>query len=141
MRARLAAYGDQNFLRFDLLLLAVDGNRDGDAGLRFLDLVDFRAGVEVDAALAIDARQFLRDFFIFHRNQARQHFDDRDFAIERTIDRSELHAHRARSDDHQRLRNFFQAEDFDVGQNAVVGFKAGQHAGFGTGGENDVLRL
>ena len=73
-RARLAADGDQNFLGFDLLLLAVDGDGDGDSRFRLLDFVDFRAGVEVDAALAVDARQFLGDFFVFDGNQARAAF-------------------------------------------------------------------
>ena len=68
-----------------------------------------------------------------------QHFDDGDFGVERAVDRGELHAHRSRADDHQRLRNLFQAENFDVGENAIVGFEAGQHAGFGAGGEDDVL--
>ena len=97
--------------------------------------------MEVDAAFAIDARKFFRDFFVFHRHEAWQHFDDGDFAIERAIDRSELDSYSARAHDYQRLRNFFQAEDFDVGENAVVGFEARDHAGFRTGRENDVLRL
>ena len=116
----LRPIGDQHLLGFDLLLLAVDGDRDRDAGLGLLDLVDLGAGMEVDAALAIDARQLLGDFFVFDRDEPRQHFDDRHLAVKRTVDRGELHAHRAGADDHQRLRNLFQAQDFDVGQDAVV---------------------
>ena len=82
MRARLAADRDQDFFGIDLLLFAVDCNGDGNSGFRLFNLVDFRAGVKVDAALAEYARQFFRNLFIFHRNQPRQHFDDRDFAIE-----------------------------------------------------------
>ena len=141
MRARLAADGDQNFLGFDLLLLAFDRDRDGNSRFRLLDFVDLRAGVEVDAALAEDAGQFLRDFFVFHGNQPRQHFDDRDLAIERAIDRSELDSDRSCANNHKRLRNLFQAENFDVGEHAVAGFEAGKHAGFRASGENDVLRL
>ena len=140
-RARLAADGDQNFFGFDLLLLAFGGDGDGDSRLRLLDFVDLRAGVEVDAALAIDARQLFRNFFVFHRHQARQHFDDRHFAIERPVDRSELNSHRARADNDQRLGKFFQAQNFDVCQDAVAGFEAGNHAGFRSGSENYVLRL
>ncbi len=61
--------------------------------------------------------------------------------IERAVDRGELDAHRSGADDDERFRKFFQAEDFDVGENAVVGFEAGQHAGFGAGGQNDILRF
>ena len=141
LSARLAADGDQDFFGFDFLLLAFGGDGDGDSGFRLFDFVDFRAGVEVDAALAEDAGEFFGDFFVFYGNEARQHFDDRHFAVERAVDGGELDADRARADDHQRLRKFFQAEDFDVGENAVVGFEAGKHAGFRAGGENYVFRF
>ncbi len=109
LRARFAAYCDQDFFRVDLLLLAVDRDGHGNSSLRLLNLVDLRIRVEVDAALAEDTREFFGYFFILHGNQPRQHFDDRDFAIERAINRSELHAHRSGADYHERLRNFFEA--------------------------------
>ncbi len=137
--ARLAADGDQDFFGFDFLLLAFGGDGDGDSCLGLFDFVDFRAGVEVDAALAIDAREFLRDFFIFNRDEPRQHFDDRHFGVERAVDRSELDANGACADDHDRLGELFQTQNFDVGQDAIAGFETGEHTGFRTGGEDDVL--
>ena len=41
----------------------------------------------------------------------------------------------------KRFRKIFQAEDFDVGQNAVIRFETGQHSGFGAGGEDYVFRF
>ena len=55
--------------------------------------------------------------------------------------RGELHAHRARADDDQRFGELLQGQNLDVGQNAVVRRKAGQHLGLGAGGQNHVLRL
>ncbi len=80
--ARLAADGDQNFLGFDLLLFAFGCDRHGDTSFGFLNFVDFRAGMKIDAALAKHAGEFFGDFLVFHRNQPRQHFDDRHFAVE-----------------------------------------------------------
>ena len=139
--ARLAADGDQNFFGFDLLLLAFCGDGDGNSGFRLFYFVDFRAGVEVNAALAEDAGELFRYFFIFDRDQTRQHFDDGHFAIERSIDRSKFHAYGASADNDQRFRNLLQAQNLDVGQNSVTGFEPGNHAGFRTGCENDILRL
>ena len=39
------------------------------------------------------------------------------------------------------LGSCVDGENFDVGQDAVVGLQAGQHLGLGAGGQNDVLRL
>jgi hypothetical protein len=69
----------------------------------------------------------------------RKHFDDCHFAVERAVDRGELYSYRSCADDDQGFREVFQAEDFDVGEHAVVRFEAGQHTGFGAGGENHVL--
>src|SRR5580700_11494508 len=49
-RAWLAPHSDQNLLRVNLLLLAFNRDGDGNSRLRLLNLVDLRAGVEVDAA-------------------------------------------------------------------------------------------
>ena len=137
--ARLAADRDQDFFGFDLLLLAIHRDRDRDSRFRLFDFVDFRAGMEVDAALAVHARQFLGNFFVLHRNQARQHFDDGHFAIERAVDRGKLHPDGSGADDHQRLGNLFQAENFDVGEHAIAGFEPGNHAGFRPGRQNHIL--
>ena len=49
----------QNFLGFDLLLLSVDRDGDGNSRFRLLNLVDLRAGVEALSALAEDSNTFL----------------------------------------------------------------------------------
>jgi hypothetical protein len=59
-----------------------------------------------------DASEFFGDFFVFDGNEARQHFDDRDFGVERAVDRGELDADGTGADDDQRLGNFFQAGGF-----------------------------
>ncbi len=116
--ARLAADGDQDSLGFDFLRFAVHAEVYGDPGLALFDFVDFGASVEVDAALAIDPRQLLGDFFVFDGNQARQHFDEGDFCAEGTEDGSEFDADRSRADNHQRLGNLLKRENLDVGQDA-----------------------
>jgi hypothetical protein len=83
---RLAANGNQNLLGFELLLLAVNGEGDGHSGLGLLDLFHLRIYVSIDATLAIDTRQFLRDFFILERHHAREHFKNGHFGIERAED-------------------------------------------------------
>ena len=140
---RLAADGDQQRLGFHLFAFAV-GQRgaEADAVLGFLDVLGFRAGLAADAGLAEVALQFLRDLFVFHGNQARQHFEHRDFGAEAIEDGGELDAHRARADDGHGLRNGGQIENFDVGEDGLgVGLQAGQHARFRAGGDDDVLRL
>src|SRR5579863_1137617 len=141
LSAGFAADGDQNLFSFDFLLLAFGGDGDGDSGFRFFYFVDFRADVEIDAALAIDAGEFFRDFFVFDGNEARQHFDNRHFAIEGAIDGGELDSDGSGADNHQGLGKILQAEDFDVGEDAVAGLKAGDHAGFGAGREDYIFRF
>src|SRR5271170_4452204 len=119
--ARLAADGDQDFFGVDFWLFAVGGDGNGDARFRPFDLVDFCAGVEVDVALAVDAGEFLGNFFVFDRDQAGQHFDDCDFGVERAVDRGEFDADGSGANDHDRLRELFQTQDFDVGENTIVG--------------------
>ncbi len=124
--ARFAPHGNQDFFGVDLLLFSVNRNGDGDASLCLLNLVNLRAGVKVNTALAEDARQFLRDFFVFNRNEPGEHFNNGHFAIERAIDRRELHSDRSCADNDDRLRNVLQAEDFNIGQHAITGFQARQ---------------
>src|SRR5579872_4804555 len=141
LRARLASHGDQNLFRVDFVLLAIDCNGDRNTRFRLFYFVDLRTGVEVDAALAIDAREFFADFFVFHRDEPWEHLYDCYFAIEGAVDRGKFNPDCSGADNHQRFRDFFQAENFDVRQDAIVRFHAGQHAGFRTTGEDDVLRF
>src|SRR5580698_10360564 len=134
-----AADGDQNLFGLNSLLLAVDGEGNGHPGFGLLDLLDSGADESVDTAFAIDARQFLRDLFIFDRHVARQHFQDGDVGAERLIDAGELDAYSARADHDQRFRDVFQAQDFNVGEDLLVGRHARQHARDRAGRENHVL--
>ena len=99
LRARLAAYGDKNLFGIDLLLLAVDRDSNCDSRFCFFYFVDSRAGVEIDAALAEDAGEFFRNFFVFDRHETRKHFDDRHFAVEGAVYRGELYADGTGADD------------------------------------------
>ena len=89
--------------------------------------------MEIDAALAINPRQLLRDLFIFHGNEAGQHFDDGDFGAEGTEDGGEFHADCAGANNHQRFGHLLEREDLDVAEDAVSGFQAREHAGFRSG--------
>ncbi len=110
------------------------------AGL--LNITAFRAGLDTDFALFKDALEFLRNFFVFNRHQAGQHFEDGNVRAEALEHGRELDAHRPRANDHQRFRHRAQVEDFDVGEDEFgVGLQAGEHAGFGAGGDQDVLRF
>ena len=138
--ARCAAHGDENFLGFLIRRLAVGvGPGDFDAGFGLLDFLDFGAGVDVDAALFEDAREFLGNLFVFGRHDARQEFDDGDLGAEAAEDGGELDAHRARADDDEGFGHLGDGENFDVGEDAVVGLEAEDHFGVGAGGEDDVF--
>ena len=94
--ARRAADGNQDLFRLLLLRLAVlVGPGDQRAVLVLLDFGVLDAEVHVDAALLVEAQEFLRDVFIFHRHDARQHFEDSDFGAEALEDGGELDAYRA----------------------------------------------
>src|SRR5947208_7766319 len=97
--------------------------------------------MKINSSLAKYPSQFFGDLFIFNWYQARQHFENRDFAAERTINRSELHAHSPGPYDDQRLGNFLERQDFDVGENAVIRLKAWEHARLPTSRENYILRF
>ena len=118
------------------------GQRELDAFAGLLDVLGARAGLDADLLLLEVALQFLRDVLVFHRHDARQHFDDRHVRAEALEDRRELDAHRARADDRQALGDGGEIQDLDVGQDELgVGLQAGKHAGLGAGRDDDVLCL
>src|SRR4051812_22501816 len=139
--AGFASDGNQDFLGLDFLRFAIDAKNYVHACLALLDLVDLRAGVESDAALTIDACQFLGNFLVFDGNKPRQHFDERDFRAEGTEDRGELDANGSSADYDQGLRDFLQRQDLNVGQDILASLEAGKHAGFRSTAENHVFRL
>src|SRR5438552_80472 len=139
IEARLAADGDQDLFRFNFLLLAVRAESDGDSRFRFVDLLNFRASEKVNATLAVRTGQFFGNIFVFHRNQAWQHLQDRDLSIEGTEYRRKLHADRAGAHHYQRLGNLAQLEDLDISKDAVVRFKPRNHSRFRAGGETNVI--
>ena len=106
-----------------------------------LTILSARAPVShADAGLFEDALEFLRDFFIFNGDEARQHLEDGDFGSEAVEYRCELDSHRARSDDEHGFRDGGEVENFDVGEDRFrVGLEAGEHAGFRAGRDDDVL--
>ena len=65
----------------------------------------------------------------------------RDLGAEAAEDGAELDAHRAGADDDERLGRLLEGEDFDVGEDAVVGLLAEEHARLRAGGEDDVFAL
>ena len=138
---RLAADGDQDFFRFNLLLLAVRAEGDGDSRFRFVDLLDFGASEKVNATFAVCTGLLFGNIFVFHRNQAWQHLQDRDLSIKRAEYRCKLHADRARAHHYQRLGNLAQLEDLDISKDTVAWFKPRHHPRFRAGGQNNVLRL
>jgi len=68
-RARFAAHSNQDFFRFDLLLLAVNADGYGNAGFRLVNLLNLRAVWKLIPTLAVDAGNSLK-FFVFHGNKA-----------------------------------------------------------------------
>ncbi len=128
-------------LGFDFLRFAIHAEVYGDSGFPLFDFVHLGAGVEGDAAFAIDPRQLFGDFFIFNWNQPGQHFDESDFGAEGTEDGSEFDAHRSCANNHQRFGNLLERENLDVGQDAVARLETWQHTRFRTGTEDHVLRF
>ena len=102
-------------------------------------IFDLGPGVDVDAALFEDARQFLRNLIVFGRHEARQEFYQRDLGSEAAEDGAEFDADGARANDDERFRHLRYGEYFDVGEDAVVGLEAEDDFGVGAGGEDDVL--
>src|ERR1019366_4842774 len=125
--ARGATDGDQDFVRFQLLLLAVHRKGHGNAVFGALDGFDLGIHETVDATLAINPHQFLRDLFVFHRHVARQHLEDGHICAEGLVDAGELDAYSAGADHDQRFRDAVEAEDLDVAQDAVVGLESREH--------------
>ena len=116
-----AAYGYQNLFCFLGLRLAVGvGEGDVDARFGLFDLLDFGAGIDVDAALFEEARDLFRKLFVLYWNHAGQELEDGDLCAKGAEERAELHADCARADDNQRLGRLVEGKNFDVGQDAVV---------------------
>ena len=127
VRVRLAANCDQNLFSFQFLLLAVGGESDSNASFRLLNPFNLGAGMEIDAFLPIHARKFLRYLFILERHHAGQHFENSYISAEGFEDRGKLHPHCPRSHYDQRFRNCAELQNFNVGQNSVVGLEPRNH--------------
>ncbi len=138
-----ASHRDQQLLGFDVLHLAVrkrDLHLHARAGL--LHVVALCAGLDANLALLEDPFEFLRNLFVLHRNDARQHLENADLRPEALEHRRKLDAHRARADNHQRFRHLRQVQNFDIGQDEFrIGLQTGQHPRFRTGRDQDVFRL
>src|SRR5437763_14413641 len=97
--------------------------------------------MKINSSLAKYPSQFFGDLFIFNWYQARQHLENRDFASERTINRSELHAHSPGPYDDERLGNLLERQAFHVDQNAVIRLQTSEHARLRTSRDNYILRF
>ena len=137
--ARGAADCDQHLVGFQLLLLAIHGEGHGDAVFGALDGFDLGVYEAVDPALAVHAGQFLGDVLVLDGHVARQHLEDGDVGAERLVNAGELDPDGPGADHDERLGNVVKAENFDVGEDAVVGREAGQDTCDGACRENDVL--
>src|SRR5215472_2696800 len=136
---RCATDGYEHLVGFDLLPLAIDSEADGNAVLGALDSFNLGIHEAVDSALAVHPHQFLGDFFVFHRHVARQHLQNGHIGPERFVDAGELDTYRSRADHDERLGNVSKAENFDIGQDAIVGPKSRQKTRDGARRKNDVL--
>ena len=85
-------------------LRAASDEPDVGTGCRLLDGLRHAAELEFDPLLLEDLERFLRDVVILHRHDAVEHLDHGHLGAERVVEVGELHADRARADDHHRLR-------------------------------------
>ena len=137
-----AAHGNEQLLGFSRFDGAVrQRNRHGDAVRGSVDVVALGAGLDADSLLLEHAGEFFGDLFVFNGNRARKHLEDLHFRAELAEHGCELDADSTRADHVQRLRNAFELQDFDVGEDRIVRFQAGKHPRFRTGRDQDVLRL
>ena len=129
-----------NGVLFDFALLCLKG--DLDPTVFDLSAFELRLRVDFDSLFGENAFQFLRDFFVFERNDARQHFDERDFRAEAAVDGGELHTDGAATDDQHRFRNVFQVKHANVAEDVLfIEAVTGQGLCFRTGCDDDVLRV
>ena len=93
---------------------------EAHAGFGALNVLGFRAGFHANAGLLEDALEFLRDFLVLDRHDARQHFEHGDLRAEAIEDGREFHADGARADDREGFGDDRHVENFDVGQDDVA---------------------
>ena len=87
-------------------------------------------------------QQLFRDFLIFQRKNARQHFHDRHIRSESGEDGREFDSNGARPDHKKGVRNTVQIQDLLVSQNVLsVQLQTGKQPGFRPGGNEDILGL
>ena len=104
-----------------------------------MNIAGLGSGLHANAAFPEQPLQLFGDFFVFHRNDALQHFIDGNLGAETMETGSEFDAHGTRAEDRERLGDVRQIEDFNVGQDAPgVRLQAGEHAGFRAGGEHNI---
>src|ERR1022692_4320410 len=126
--------------------VGIDGGaaleRDGHPGPGVLDSLEPGAGLLADAAPPEGPLQQLRARFLLGRQQMRQHLHDRDLGAERPPDAGELHSDDPAAKDHHRRRHLVEGEGLVAGDHALaVDGEAGQAAGLGPGGQDDVRAL
>src|SRR6185437_2910019 len=108
---RSAARGDEQVLRADLSGLAIRRHRlEIDAARTRLRARHLRPGQNLDALLAERSLELGRHGLVFHRDDAREEFDEGDVAAEAAEDRRELDADGAAAHDRDRLGDGLESD-------------------------------
>src|SRR5690348_6430044 len=137
---RAPSHGDENFLSGNGLRLSSLVLECNSGALSiFFHRFDFGFGFDVDALFLECFLKLRRNFLVLEGNDARQSFEQRHFGAEGAIDRGKFDAHGAATDDHERLGDGLQLQNFAIGQDGVaVNFHAGKGSGFRAGGNHRV---
>ncbi len=124
VEVRLDADGDEQMLRLHGFA-ACDGELD--ALVADLGLFDLGVGENFDALFREIALEQFRDFGVLHRQDLRQHFEDRDFRSEGVEEIGELAADGPGPEDDDRLRQRLDRERLAAGQDFfAIDFHAGE---------------
>src|SRR5215831_4142039 len=137
-----AADRDEDFLGFLLDGFAgARGPGDLDTSFRLFDLLNLRAGVDVDAALLEDTGELFGDLFVLEGHDTRQEFDQRHLGAEAAEDRGEFNTDGAGADYDERFGHLRNGENLDVGEDAAVRLQTEDGLGVRARREDHVLRF
>src|SRR5664280_2479669 len=114
----------------------------GDTGALFLELRDFGIGQNLDALLLEALACQPGDLRVLDWQDLRQHFHHGDLGAERAVERGELDADGAGTDDQQRFRQAVGHHGLEISPDQfLVRLDAEQHARSRAGSYDDVLAL
>ena len=144
IRIRTAADRHDDYVCVQRLGVAAIGRLHGEFQLRLhlLDAGHFLAEAEGEALLLEDTLGFLGDLAVGARHDAVKIFDHGHFGAEAGPDRAHFKADDAGADQDEALRHGGQRQGAGIRYHALfVDLDARQADGFGTGGNDDVLRF